>query len=67
MEAIDEIVIRVELDPLLKERLETIAWAERRTLLDQTAYLMEKGLVIFECQMAQYGLGTKKRPKENVI
>jgi hypothetical protein len=48
----NEVSVKVEIDSLLQERLETIAQAERRTLLDQTAYLMEKGLVISERQMA---------------
>jgi hypothetical protein len=47
----NEVSVKVEIDPLLKERLETIAQAERRTLLDQTTYLMEKGLVISERQI----------------
>jgi hypothetical protein len=55
----NEVSVKVEIDPLLQKRLGTIAQAERRTLLDQTAYFMEKGLVISERQMAQYKLGTK--------
>jgi hypothetical protein len=48
----NEVSVKVEIDSLLQKRLEIIAQAERRTLLDQTAYLMEKGLVISERQMA---------------
>jgi hypothetical protein len=60
MKAMDEVSIEVEIDPLLQERLETIARAERRTLLGQTAYLLEKGLAISERRMDQYRPGAKK-------
>ncbi|GHU76722.1 hypothetical protein FACS189461_4640 [Spirochaetia bacterium] len=56
----NEVAVKVEIDPLLQKRLETIAQAERRTLLDQTAYLMEKGLMISENQMARYKPGAKE-------
>ncbi|GHU91085.1 hypothetical protein FACS189476_11660 [Spirochaetia bacterium] len=50
----NEVSVKVEIDPLLQKRLETIAQAERRTLLDQIAYLLEKGLMISENQIARY-------------
>ncbi|GHT70985.1 hypothetical protein FACS1894110_23360 [Spirochaetia bacterium] len=56
----NKVSVKVEIDPLLQKRLETIAQAERRTLLDQTAYLMEKGLMISENQIARYKPGTKE-------
>jgi predicted transcriptional regulator len=46
-----EICVKVELDPPLKKRLETMAQSERRTLSSQTTCLLEKGLFISERQM----------------
>jgi predicted transcriptional regulator len=38
----------IKLDTSLRERVEALARAERRSLADQAAYLMEKGLVWLE-------------------
>jgi predicted transcriptional regulator len=38
----------IKLDTPLRERVEALARAERRSLADQAAYLMEKGLIWLE-------------------
>jgi predicted transcriptional regulator len=40
----------IKLDTPLRERVEALAQAERRSLADQAAYLMEKGLAALEHQ-----------------
>jgi hypothetical protein len=45
--------VTVQFIPALKEKLENMAKAERRTLTEQAAYLMENGLLVLEQQQAQ--------------
>jgi predicted transcriptional regulator len=39
-----DVYMTIKLDTPLRERVEALAQAERRSLADQAAYLMEKGL-----------------------
>jgi hypothetical protein len=48
-----DMLITIGFEASFKERLEAMAKVERRTLADQAAYLMEKGLLILERQQAQ--------------
>jgi hypothetical protein len=52
----------IKLDALLRERVEVLARTERRSLADQAAYLMEKGLILLEKQDSR-----KRRPSEAAV
>lgn len=49
----------IKIDTPLKERIETVARKERRSIADQAAYLMEKGLALLEKEAL--GAGKKAR------
>jgi hypothetical protein len=49
----DEIKLAISIESSYKEKVEALAQVEHRTLTDQAAYLMEKGLLILERQQAQ--------------
>jgi predicted transcriptional regulator len=40
--------LSIGIDPEIKERLEAMAQAERRSLEDEAAYLVEKGVRVLE-------------------
>jgi hypothetical protein len=51
--------LTIKLDAPLRERVEVLSQAERRTLADQAAYLIEKGLIWLEKQ------ASKAMPRSN--
>jgi hypothetical protein len=46
----EDIRIRIRFEPSLKEKVAAMAEADRRTVSNQAAYLMEKGLLVLERQ-----------------
>jgi hypothetical protein len=53
----DEIKLAIQIDPSSKKKVEAMAHEERRSIEDQAAYLMEKGLLILERQQTQVEAG----------
>jgi hypothetical protein len=49
----DEIKLAIEIELFYKKKVEAMAQEERRSITDQAAYLMEKGLLILEQQHTQ--------------
>ena len=49
----NEIKLAVEIEHFYEEKVEVMAQEERRSVTDQAAYLMEKGLLILEQQQTQ--------------
>jgi hypothetical protein len=49
----NEIMLAIEIEHFYEEKVEAMAQEERRTVKDQAAYLMEKGLLILEQQQTQ--------------
>jgi hypothetical protein len=49
----NEIKLAIEIDHFYEEKVEVMAQEERRSVIDQAAYLMEKGLLILEQQQMQ--------------
>ena len=49
----NEIKLAVEIEHFYEEKVVAMAQEERRSIMDQAAYLMEKGLLILEQQQTQ--------------
>jgi predicted transcriptional regulator len=52
-----EIRVTVRCEPSLKEKVAIMAQVDRRTVSNQVAYLMEKGLLVLERQQVQVKAG----------
>jgi hypothetical protein len=46
--AMQETLISIQVEPSLREKVEALARAERRSVEEETAYLVENGLRVFE-------------------
>ena len=49
----NEIKLALEIDHFFEKKVELMAQEERRSVMEQAAYLMEKGLLILEQQQMQ--------------
>jgi hypothetical protein len=49
----NEIKLAIEIEHFYEEKVEAMAQQERRSVRDEAAYLMEKGLLILEQQQTQ--------------
>jgi hypothetical protein len=60
----EEVQVILELEPQFLDQIKAIAKTDRRTLSDQTALLLEKGICIFEKskEPKQYQAANKEKP-----